>query len=81
MEGALQYELEYILAGKNSDIENLRWVAGRLILFREAANAVYLYSDRVKVAEADAKSTSSTKENDSPPHAGPVPVLSVRELT
>ncbi len=54
MEGALQYELEYILAGKNSDIENLRWVAGRLILFREAANAVYLYSDRVKVAEADA---------------------------
>lgn len=52
-EGALQYELEYILAGKSSDIENLRWVAGRLILLREAANAMYLYSDRTKVTEAD----------------------------
>ncbi|MCM1537335.1 MAG: DUF5702 domain-containing protein [bacterium] len=51
--GALQYELEYILAGKSSDIENLRWVAGRLILLREAANAAYLYSDSTKVSEAD----------------------------
>lgn len=53
-EGELQYELEYILAGKSSDIENLRWVAGRMILLREAANAMYLYSDRTKTAEADA---------------------------
>lgn len=51
--GALQYELEYILAGKNSDIENLRWVAGRLILLREAANVMYLYSDSAKVSAAD----------------------------
>lgn len=51
--GALQYELEYILAGKSSDMENLRWVAGRLILLREAANVMYLYSDSTKVSEAD----------------------------
>lgn len=54
VQGPLQYELEYILAGKNSDTENLRWVAGRLLLIREAANAMYLYSDRTKVMEADA---------------------------
>ncbi len=53
-EGALRYELEYILGGKSSDTENLRWVAGRLVLIREAANALYLFSDSVKVAEADA---------------------------
>lgn len=52
-DGALQYELEYILAGKSSDIENLRWVAGRLILLREAANVMYLYSDSAKVSAAD----------------------------
>lgn len=52
-DGALQYELEYILAGKSSDVENLRWTAGRLILLREAANAMYLYSDSTKVSEAD----------------------------
>lgn len=52
-DGELQYELEYILAGKSSDIENLRWVAGRLILLREAANVMYLYSDQTKVTEAD----------------------------
>lgn len=52
-DGELQYELEYILAGKSSDIENLRWVAGRLILLREAANVIYLYSDSTKVAEAN----------------------------
>lgn len=52
-DGALQYELEYILAGKSSDMENLRWVAGRLILLREAANVMYLYSDSTKVSEAD----------------------------
>lgn len=51
--GALQYELEYLLAGKSSDMENLRWVAGRLILLREAANVMYLYSDSTKVSEAD----------------------------
>lgn len=54
LQSPLQYEVEYILAGKSSDVENLRWVAGRLVLLREAANALYLYSDRKKVAEADA---------------------------
>lgn len=51
--GELEYELEYILAGKNSDMENLKWVAGRLVLLREVANVCYLYTDQKKVQEAD----------------------------
>ncbi len=52
--GELSYELEYILAGKSSDMENLKWVAGRLIMIREVANLTYLYTDKKKVGEADA---------------------------
>ncbi len=51
--GELAYELEYILAGKNGDTENLKWVAGRLIMIREVANITYLYTDKKKVSEAD----------------------------
>lgn len=52
--GELAYELEYILAGKSGDMENLKWVAGRLIMIREVANITYLYTDKKKVSEADA---------------------------
>lgn len=51
--GELSYEIEYILGGRSSDIENLKWVAGRLILLREVANVSYLYTDREKMEEAD----------------------------
>ena len=52
-EGELLYELEYILAGKGSDTENLRRVASRLILLREVANVAYLYTDKKKLEEVD----------------------------
>lgn len=52
-DGELSYEMEYILGGKSSDVENLKWVAGRLILLREVANVSYLYTDRQKMEEAD----------------------------
>lgn len=52
-EGELLYELEYILAGKSSDMENLKWVANRLILLREVANVSYLYTDKKKLEEVD----------------------------
>lgn len=35
---ALSYELEYIAAGKRSDMENLKKVANKLLLLREGAN-------------------------------------------
>lgn len=51
--GGLTYETEYILAGKNTDRENLRTVVNRLLVIREAANFVYLLSDAGKMAEAE----------------------------
>lgn len=42
------YGLEYILGGKNSDVANLENVVKKLLLMREVANTVYLYSDSAK---------------------------------
>ncbi len=47
-EKALDYEWEYLIAGKTTDIENLRSVANRLILLREAANMLYLWNAQDK---------------------------------
>lgn len=53
-EHALQYQIEYLIAGKDSDIENLKSVANRLCGIREAANAMYLLSNEAKRAEIKA---------------------------
>lgn len=50
---ALLYQLEYILIGKNSDLENLKSLVNRLMAIREAANASYIFSDQEKCAEAE----------------------------
>lgn len=38
---ALDYQLEYILGGKNSDKKNLQYVVNRLLLIREGMNYLY----------------------------------------
>lgn len=48
----LQYQMEYLLCGKNSDRENLEKTAETLLLIRLAANTAYLFSDAGKKAEA-----------------------------
>lgn len=53
---SLQYQLEYLIAGKESDAENLKSVVHRISALREAANAIYLFGDEVKCAEAEALS-------------------------
>ncbi|MEY8522192.1 DUF5702 domain-containing protein [Lachnospiraceae bacterium 38-10] len=55
---ALDYQVEYLIAGENSDTENLKAVVHRLLLLREAANAVYLYGDSAKRAEISAMAAS-----------------------
>lgn len=52
--GALEYELEYILAGKGSDQENLKYVVNKLMLLRYVPNYVYLQTNTEKKAEAKA---------------------------
>lgn len=43
--GGLAYELEYILAGKSSDMENLKGAVHRLLLVREGSNFLYAVSN------------------------------------
>ncbi|MCM1192981.1 MAG: DUF5702 domain-containing protein [Butyrivibrio sp.] len=50
-DGALDYQLEYLIAGKNYDTDNLKSVANRLSALREAANVIYLLTDAEKSAE------------------------------
>lgn len=50
---ALCYQIEYLVAGGESDVDNLRAVLKRICLIREAANALYLYSDQEKCAVAE----------------------------
>ena len=52
--GALDYQMEYLIGGKSSDKENLRFVVNRLLLLRETANFMYLMQDNAKQAEAEA---------------------------
>lgn len=56
--GGLDYELEYIVAGKSSDRENLKSVIRQLLLLREGANYLYLQTDSVKREEALALATA-----------------------
>ena len=50
---ALSYELEYLIAQKNSDVENLKVVAAKLLAIREAANFLFLISNPEKMAKAE----------------------------
>ncbi len=50
-EGALDYQIEYLIAGKGYDTDNLQSVANRLSALREAANVIYLLTDAEKSAE------------------------------
>lgn len=50
----LSYEVEYILAGKESDQENLQEVVKKLLLMRLGTNYVYIMSDQEKQMEAGA---------------------------
>ncbi len=57
---ALLYQMEYLIAGQEQDVENLRKVAERLCALREAANAAYLFSSGEKCAVAETLSVAIT---------------------
>ncbi|MDE5865860.1 MAG: hypothetical protein K2H31_04580, partial [Lachnospiraceae bacterium] len=56
----LQYQIEYIIAGKDTDWQNLEQIAKRLLKWREVANVLYIMSDGAKVAEAEAMALALT---------------------
>lgn len=49
----LFYETEYLLAGKETDEENLEWVAKKLLSIRIGINYAYLLTDETKLTEAE----------------------------
>ena len=50
---ALRYQIEYLIAEEESDVENLRSTLKRICVVREAANALYLFSDPDKRGVAE----------------------------
>ncbi len=70
--GLLQYQIEYLIAGKDTDWQNLEQVAKRLLRWREAANIIYLLSDGAKQAEAEAMALALTAVMLCPELAEPV---------
>lgn len=70
--GALDYEMEYLLAGKNRDADNLKAVVNRLLLMREGMNYLYLLHDREKCEEALLLATAIASAFGQPELAEPV---------
>lgn len=52
------YDLEYVLAGKSSDKENLTAVIGQLLMLRTVLNEAYLLMDTTKRAQAKTAATA-----------------------
>lgn len=54
---ALQYQIEYIINGKDNDIDNLKSVIYRISALREASNAAHIFTDEEKCMEAELVAT------------------------
>ncbi|SCP96362.1 DUF5702 domain-containing protein [Anaerobium acetethylicum] len=65
--GVLDYEAEYVLMGKDSDIRNLEGTTQRLLLMREGANFLYLMGDSAKCSEAYAMAAALAGYTGMPP--------------
>lgn len=59
-EGALSYEIEYILKGKSSDKKNIESVAVDILAIREACNFLYLLSNQEMKQQAGVLATALT---------------------
>ena len=55
---ALEYQLEYIVAGKTSDRENLENVMWRIFLLRAGGNYLFYHQDTQKMQQANAQAVA-----------------------
>ena len=88
----LRYQVEYIIGGKNSDRENLKSVAAKLLLIRQGINMAYLIADGGKRIQIEALSLAIASTFLIPPAAAVIEaalifcwafaesILDVREL-
>lgn len=65
-QGALQYQLEYLLYGKGSDIKNLDAFASQVFAIRYVINAAHLFSSASKLTEASELAATVTATIASP---------------
>lgn len=56
----LKYQIEYLIYGESSDLENLERTVKRLLLWREVANVIYIFSDSAKCGQAEAAALALT---------------------
>ena len=68
----LKYQIEYIMAGKDTDWQNLEYVAKRLLRWREVANFIYILTDSQKVSLAEALALTLAAVAKNPELAEPV---------
>ena len=68
--GALSCQIEYILEGKDSDRENVKAIAKKLLLIREGVNAASLAADSQKCAQVKSLSLAIASGFLIPPAAG-----------
>ena len=54
---SINYQIEYLIAGNDKDVANLKKVVNTICFIREAANAAYIFTDKEKCAEAEAVAT------------------------
>lgn len=54
----LKYQLEYLINGEPQDLENLKKTVNGICMIREAANAIYIFSDEVKCGAAEIVGTA-----------------------
>ena len=55
---ALEYQLEYIIAGEESDLKNLENIMWRIFLMRAGGNYALFHSDAGRLAQAEAEATA-----------------------
>ena len=72
---ALEYQLEYLLMGKDSDLENLKGVANRLLIAREAANFLHIFTDSAKRAQVSGMALTIATAIGLPPAAQAIEII------
>lgn len=69
---AFNYEMEYLIGGKNSDIDNLKATVNRLLFLREGVNLLYLETHPEKNQQAMQVALALTSAMANPELADPV---------
>lgn len=64
---SLEYQMEYIIAGKSDDRENLENIMWRIFLLRASGNYLLIHQDFGEVAKAEAKAVALAGVTANPP--------------